>query len=187
MREAETLCRKENHADNLARALVSKCRALFAKSKWAEGIKALDEAGNIFEHIGNVHWLLKCYDIRARLAFQMDDQKLALAVCTSAIAVAAEQGTPEDHTHVLGQTAALCRRNDLDEAAAAFHAEAKSLATKHNLTDLLVDLMLDEANILRGKDRQREDGENGKRIVREILAHPEALLVKCEVKGRRAH
>jgi len=185
--QAEDLCRKEKHADNLARTLVSKSKALFAKSKWAEGIKALDEARDIFKRIGNVHWLLKCYDVRARLAFQMHDQELALAVCMGAIAIAAEQGIPEDHTRVLGQTAALCRRNDLDEAAATFHAEAKSLATEHNLTDLLVDLLLDEASIRRGKDERREDDEDGKRIVREALAHLEALLVKCEVKGRRAH
>lgn len=185
--EAENLCRKENHSDNLARVLVSKCRALFAKSKWNEGVKALDEARDLFNRIGNVHWLLKCYDIRARLAFQMSDQRLALAVCMGAIAIAAEQGTPEDHVHVLGQTAALCRRNGLDEAAATFHAEAKRLATEHNLTDLQVDLLLDEANIRRGKDERREDDDEGKRIVREALARLEALLVKCEVKGRRAH
>lgn len=185
--EAEQLSRKENRSDILAHALISKCKALFAKSKWDEGIKALDEARDIFKRIGNVHWLLKCYDIRTRLAFQMDDHKLALAVCMGAIAVAAEQGTPEDHVRVLGQTAALCRRNDLDEAASTFHAEAKRLAAVHNLTDLQVDLLLDEANIRRGKDERREDDEDGKRIVREALAHLEALLVKCEVKGRRAH
>jgi hypothetical protein len=152
-----------------------------------EGVKALEEARDLFKRIGNVHWLPKSYNLRARLAFQMNDQRLALAVCVDAIAVAAEQGTPEDHVHVLGQTAALCRRNDLDDAAATFHAEAKHLATEHNLTDLQVDLLLDEANIRRGKDKRREDDEAGKRIVCEALAHLETLLVKSEVKGRRAH
>lgn len=185
--EAETLVRIANHSDNLARVLLSKCRALFARSKWDEGLKALEESRHLFERIGSVHWLLKCYDVRAHLAFQKNEQKLALSVCMGAIALAAERGTPEDHVHVLGQTAALCRRNNLDEQAAAFHAEAKRLATEHKLVDSQVDLLLDEANVLRGKDEQREDDEEGKPLVAEALALLESLLVNCQIKGRRAH
>ena len=54
--------------------LVSKCKALFAKSKWDEGTQALDEARDIFQRLDSVHWLLRYYDIRAKLAFQMKDR-----------------------------------------------------------------------------------------------------------------
>jgi tetratricopeptide (TPR) repeat protein len=185
--ESENLVREADHPDNLGRVLVSKCKALFAKSKWDDGIQALDEAREIFHRIDSVHWLLKCIDMRARLAFQMDDRRLALGLCLAAIDVASQKGTPEDHVHVLGQTAELCRRYDLDEQAENFHAEAKRIATENDLVDLKVDLLLDEANARRGKDKRREDDEEGKAIVREVLTHLEALLVKCQVKGRRAH
>ena len=184
--EAEDLVRANDHLDNLARVLVSKCRALFAKSKWDEGLKALDEARDIFSRSNNIHWLLICHDIHARFAFQKRDTKTALAVCDGAIAVAAEHGSPKDQVQVLGQTAALCRRSGLDESAATHHADAKRIAMQHGLNDLLVDLLLDEADLRRGDQQRREDDDEGKRIVHEALELLESLLVRCQVKGRRA-
>lgn len=178
--EAEQILREGNSPDNLGRTLLTKTRVFFALSQFQQGIEALREAGEIFSRIGNFRWLLKCVEVRIRLAMQFGKINEALRFGADAVALAKERGTPHDIADALGQMAALCREQDLKEPAERFLVEAKSIASDHQLHDLLADCLLDEA----GEGKAKTDEQRG--LLERALEHLRSAMMATQVKGRRA-
>jgi len=178
--EAELILRDGNSPDNLGRTLLTKTRVHFALSQFEQGVEALKEAGEIFTRIGNFRWLLKCVEVRIRLAMQFGKINEALRFGADAVALAKERGTSDDIADALGRMAALCREHDLKEPAEKFLAEAKSIATEHQLHDLLADCLLDEA----GEGKAKTDEQRG--LLQSALGHLHSAMTATQVKGRRA-
>ena len=178
--EAEQILREGNSPDNLGRTLLTKTRVHFALSQFEQGVEALKEAGEIFSRIGNFHWLLKCVEVRIRLAMQFGKINEALQFGADAVALAKERGTPDDIADALGRMAALCREHDLKEPAEKFLAEAKTVASEHQLHDLRADCLLDEA----GEGKAKTNEQRG--LLESALEHLHLAMMATQVKGRRA-
>jgi tetratricopeptide (TPR) repeat protein len=178
--EAEQILREGNSPDNLGRTLLTKCRVHFALSQFEQGVEAVREAVEIFSRVENFPWLLKCVEVQMRLAMQFGQTDEALRFGGVAVALARERGTPHDLADALGQMAALCREHDLKEPAEEFLAEAKRVASDHQLHDLLADCLLDEA----GERQAKTDEQRG--LLESALSHLHSAMRATQVKGRRA-
>jgi len=178
--EAEQILREGDRHDNLGRTLLTKSRVLFSVSQFPEGVEAVREATEIFVRLENFPWLLKCVEVKSRLAMQFGRPNEALQLGGIAVALAKERGTPHDIADTLGQMAALCREHDLEEPAEKFLAEAKTIAAEHGLHDLLADCLLDEA----GEGKAKTDEQRS--LLHDALAQLHAAMKTTQVKGRRA-
>lgn len=181
--EAEKWFRESRSEDNLARMLFLKAEALLGDSQWKPGLTALAEAFSIFDKLGNTRSMLRCYDLRARAAFQTDHWEEAIGLAVAAIQLAKKAASPSEQVEALGQAAALCRKYDIPEKASEYLAEAKRLAIEHELTDALVRCLQSEASALRGEESETQRAA----LLREAISHLEALLLRTEIKGRRAY
>jgi tetratricopeptide (TPR) repeat protein len=162
--------------------LPAKAEACFAASKDEPGQKALIEARDLFLSVGNIHWFLRCCDLRIRLCFQAGNGTEALALCVHSVGVAAASGSHVDYVDALLKMAVLCREYGMDVPAAEFVKQAKELAKDHQLPKELVRCLMAEADALRDESNK----EARESLVHEAITALEPLAEKCEVKGRRA-
>ncbi|MHB8580524.1 MAG: tetratricopeptide repeat protein [Ignavibacteriaceae bacterium] len=180
--EAEKWFRESNNEDNLAHILFKKAEALLDDFQWQPGLAALADAFSIFDKLGNTRSMLRCYSLRAHAAFQNKHREEAAGLAVAAIQLAKKAASPREQVEALGEAAALCREYDIPGKATEYLAEAKQIAVDHQLTDALVRCLKSEASVLRGEESkaQREG------LLREAISHLESLLLRTEIKGRRA-
>jgi len=174
--------RKSDSQGDLTAALFLLAETKFGDAKWEEGLNHLQESLRIAMKRDDYIWIGQCLDLGGRLKFTLGDKKGALGDFSAALKLMREKGKPKEMLRYMGKVATLYVKQDLKDEARKLLNEAIDLSKQHELLEDYADTILDLAKLEDGTDADAKRQE----ALRTAIASLETLLLKTQVKGRRA-
>lgn len=168
--------------DDLMRALFLQAEAQFADAKWQEGSAALKESMDIATALDDYIWTSHCLDLFGRLNFTLGREKEASSAFEQALAIMRERGNSEQLVASLGKVARLYAMKGLKVEARTLLLDARDLSQAHGLLEDYADSILELAKLEEGEDTTAKHAQAANTAIEAL----EGLLVKTQVKGRRA-
>jgi tetratricopeptide (TPR) repeat protein len=183
MESAMPLFKAAGNTDNAARGTLFKAELLLTEGKWREGFDLLQEAGKLFEEVGNTMWECRCIRHMAHLMYKLGENGAARAFMARAVHLTSTSSwEPTRCIPYLLDLAELSWEMKDKEEARALLQEAKERAIAAEPDGLVADCLLLEARIMLAPDDQDARLDLFVRATADL----EQALAKCEVRGMRA-
>lgn len=182
LEQAISWLRQSDSQDDLARALYLLAEAKFAGAKWQEGAENLNEALELATELDDYIWMSHCMRLFGRLSYTLGREAEAQRYFERALALMREKGRPNEVLDCLGTVANIYASKGMKAEAKNLLDEAKNLSEEHGLLEAWVDSVLGISKLEEGPDADAKREE----AVTQAIQALERLLVKTQVKGRRA-